>query len=239
MTHLDPEALARLVDERPDAEERGHLNRCRRCRDELDALRTQTLGLSHLPRTRPPADAWERLEVRLRELGLIRSGATRVGSARGGLQAAAAVLLLLAGTALGAGLPFGSDGNDGGPALSSTDSGRPAARTASAPPSLLAAFGMNERELTADEAADLVALTERWYLEALLAYREHEGLDPAPAADDPLTRFAALETLMAAGQAAVRELPADPFLNGLLLNMRAEREATLRGIQASTTQNWY
>lgn len=231
MSHLDPETLARLVDDRASAGERGHLNRCRRCREELDALRTQTLALSHLPGTRPPRGAWERLEARLRTAGLIGTVGRDRRWGHPWVQAAAAVLLILTGTLIGISAPVGPGGSDASPIAQ----GSPELQE---PPSLLAAVGAEERTLSQEEAAELVRLTERWYLEALLAYRDR-SVEPPEAGTDPLTRFAALETLLAAGNAAVQELPADPFLNGLLVNMRAEREATLRGIRASTTHDWY
>jgi hypothetical protein len=43
---------------------------------------------------------------------------------------------------------------------------------------------------------------------------------------------------VAASQAAVRQAPADPFLNGLLASTLAEREATLRKI-SSGGDNWF
>ncbi len=233
MEHLSLEVLARLLDETPTAEERRHLERCRRCRNELDALEAQRSALSHLPDGRPPSGGWDRLEVRLRREGLIREGQAVGGSAglpaslRGASpwwQLAAAVVLLLAGGGLGTG--FG---------LSLQQE-----RTVAGPGGDTATLTALEAEtLSLEEAETLVRLTEGWYLEALVRYHEEAGRSGSPTPLDPLTRYAALETLMAAGHAAVRELPTDPFLNGLLVNMEAERTATLRGMQATTTQNWY
>ena len=63
-----------------------------------------------------------------------------------------------------------------------------------------------------------------------------QGTDPSMV--DQAGRMAALEYLFAATQAAVRQAPADEFLNGLLAATFAEREATLRRI--STRQdNWF
>jgi hypothetical protein len=244
MEHLNIEALARLLDE-PGAEpEREHLNRCRRCRDELDALRAQTLALSHLPDMRPPRGDWETLEARLWEEGLLRSGSVEGGRSARPLpawwRAAAVVALLMGGTALGMGLSAvrGGDGAVAGgePAGVRTAAGTSAGSLAALDPEAAAP------DLTLDEAEDLVRLTESWYLTALVRYRDRLELEegePASSAD-PLTRYAALEALLAASQAAVQEAPTDPFLNGLLVNMRAEREATLRGIRAtSAAASWY
>ncbi len=256
MEHLTPEALARLVDEPPTPEERGHLNRCRRCRDEVDALQAQTLGLSHLPDLRPPRGEWPLLEARLVEEGLLNPvalapsafpSASPVGSftppapaAPGGLssspggprprtrrawQAAAAVALLVTGAAGGAGgaLAWGGD--------APVRSGDASVLAASDDPlaSVPVALGLHAplRTLSVEEAEEAVRITESWYLAALLRYRDRaESGSP-----DPFSRYLALETLMAAGQVALREAPADPFLNGLLVTMNAERQAALQGIR--------
>ena len=55
---------------------------------------------------------------------------------------------------------------------------------------------------------------------------------------DPRSRYAALEYLVAASQAAVRQAPADPFLNGLLASTLAERETALQRI-STRTDNWF
>lgn len=244
MEHLSPETLARLVDESAGPDERAHLNRCRRCRDELDGLTVQTLGLSHLPDLRPPRGDWAALETRLREEGLVRERWTRGGAGSGHvpgwLQGAAAVALLVSGTAMGLGFSAvrgeASAHNPpapvaGGPALGEAEA-------------LLAALdpAAPGDALSLDEAEDLVRLTESWYLTALLRYRDRvtEEGDAFPSDADPVARYAALEALLAAGRAAMREAPTDPFLNGLLVNMQAERDATLRGLQATTASaNWY
>lgn len=243
MEHLTGEALARLVDETPTTAEGEHLARCRRCRDEVEAIRNQTVGLSHLPDLRPPTLQWESIQRRLEGEGLIRPAPTGLRS-RGGhfggsrssgwLQMAAGVLLLLGGLGMGLGIARGP-GAASPASMASTGSGLPVT---------LAALELDTpvEGLTLEATADLVRLTESWYLAALVRYRERmevEGSTPEGSVD-PLTRFATLEALMAASQAAVREAPTDPFLNGLLVNMRAEREVALRGLAASSAGlTWY
>ena len=94
---------------------------------------------------------------------------------------------------------------------------------------------------SAEEAADWVKLAERQYVEALLQWRRFSGLeDGSSSGPDPAERYAALEYLVRAGQAALRTAPADPFLNGLVASAVDERDAALR--QISTTEdesNWY
>ena len=253
MEHLTPETLARLADEAPDPSEAAHLDWCSRCRAEVEALQAQTRALSHLPYFRPPPGDWEALETRLADVGLLRQEPTQSPPAsapsRGGggwgagpswLQVAVAVLLLVGGAGLGMGAgAFLESGEKGVPFPSASPSellGLDAVAMAALDPSA------GEVDLSLAEAGELVRLTEQWYLTALTRYRDRAlGRDAPPTGHgDPFTRYAALEALMAASQAAVREVPTDPFLNGLLVNMRAEREATLRGLRAaSTADNWY
>ncbi len=265
MEHLTPETLARLADEAADPTEAAHLDQCRRCRDEVQALQAQVRALSHLSDLRPPPGDWEALEVRLGAEGLLRreptetltaSAPSRGESRRGAgpgqglgggwsagpswLQVAAAVLLLVGGAGLGVGAGTLMDQGERGAPFPSASAGEPVGLD----PVMLAALDPSggEVDLSLEDAEELVRLTEQWHLTALTRYRDRAlGRDAPPTGHgDPLTRYAALEALMAASQAAVREVPTDPFLNGLLVNMRAEREATLRGLRAaSTADNWY
>lgn len=219
MEHLNAESLARLVDHPATPEEAGHLASCPLCVGELAAFREQTAALGALPEIVPPLGDWEVLEARLRSEGLVKDPGLldRLGLARTPpwMKAAAAVLLFLTGTALGAGM---SVRPDAGPLDGSE------ARFAS-------------QELSMDEAAAAVRAAEQNYVEALARYRfllsqesgEDASLDPS--------RYAALEYLLAASQAAVRQAPADPFLNGLLASTMAEREAMVR--QISSQQTWF
>lgn len=248
MEHLTPDALARLVDEPPTGAEAEHLEDCPRCAAELDALQEQTEALGHLADLRPPRGAWEPLAARLRAEGLLRpeDGRTRGGAQwwnRGPvMQAAAGLCLLLVGGATGLGIGLTShDGASPEPSQGAVAGGDAPAETH--PIARLAAMDPEDAfpdGLTTDQAADFVRITEAWYMEALLRYRDRLEEDSPLSQPDPVGRWAALETLMAAGQAAVHQSPTDPFLNGLLANMQAERDATLRGMNARTVgQNWY
>jgi hypothetical protein len=130
------------------------------------------------------------------------------------MRAAAGVMLFLGGTALGVLLA------NNGPA----PFGRQTASLQSAD--------------TSEEAAQLVRLAEQQLVEALSHYRQITELEGG-AVDfaDPASRYAALDYLVAAGQAAVRQAPADPFLNGLLASTMAERQAALRRI--SSEGDWF
>lgn len=225
MEHLSRETLARLVDEAPGPEEAEHLATCLACTSELDALRAQTQALASLPEIRPPLGDWEVLEDRLRAEGLVRHYGLlqrmTLAQTPPWMRIAAATALFVGGSTLGAGLAWN----------------QPAAvQTAEAPADGAAQF-TSARDV--DGAAAAVRIAEANYISALTRYRQL--LDEQGGSDvigDPSSRFAALEYLVAAGQAAVRQAPADPFINGLLASTMAEREAALRRISTSQ-DNWF
>lgn len=105
MHHLNLESLARLVDEAPGVDEAAHLRDCLLCRRELDALREQTAALSGLTLLEPAAGAWEAIESRLLEEGLLSSRAPAPAPRRlrwPALRIAASVALFLTGGLAGA-----------------------------------------------------------------------------------------------------------------------------------------
>lgn len=228
MEHLTPDTIARLVDETPTEAETAHITECADCAAELDLARETTEALGQLPDVRPPRGDWAVLEARLVSEGLVQTeGGFRSSLARtpGWMKSAAAVLLFLSGTGLGAtmdrtglipatGAPAGAAGGIEGVGFASA-----------APTSV-------------EEAAEAVQLAERGYMDALVRYRQMVDVEGSPEmAGDSERRYAALEYFVAAAEVAVREAPADPFMNGLLASVRAERQVALR--QASRTQDWY
>jgi hypothetical protein len=54
-----------------------------------------------------------------------------------------------------------------------------------------------------------------------------------------LNRLAALEGIMLTAQAALREAPADPVINGYLLTAMGQRDAMLRQISRPSEQDWF
>jgi hypothetical protein len=225
MEHLSRETLARLVDEAPLAEESEHLATCLACTSELDALRAQTQALASLPEIRPPLGDWEVLEDRLRAEGLVHHFglAQRLTLAQTPpwMRIAAAAVLFAGGSTLGAGLAWR----------------QPTELQSAAVPTDGAAQFTAAQDV--DDAAAAVRIAEANYITALTRYRQLLGEQGgSDVIGDPSSRFAALEYLVAAGQAAVRQAPADPFLNGLLASTMAEREATLRQI-SNTQDNWF
>ena len=222
MEHLTNETLARLVDERANPSERVHLHSCTRCAEELRAFRLQSESLGELTALRPPSGDWESLEARLVSEGLIRTRESfrRFGfaAAPAWMQAAAAMVLFLGGTGFG---------------LALTKGGAPG------PPSLEDMMVPMSRISTADEAARAVEFAEQTYMQALVRFRQLSGGEDGRRVEDPLSRVAALEGLLAASQAALRLAPADPVFNGFLVNVLAERQEMLRQISVSGEDNWF
>ena len=234
MEHLSDEALARLVDDLPGTEERRHLDGCDACQGRLEGLRAQSDALARLPDVRPPRGDWEALEARLLSEGLVdggsRAGYGELARTPRWMRTAAAVLLFLSGVGAGALLARG-----GLPGLAGLPAsvGRPVAA------SLGPALGPPPLAATLDEAADHLQASERAYIDAMARYRELLLAGGEPAADDPARRYAALDVLVQAGRAAVREAPADPFLNGILASALAEQQAVARGAARRGGGNWF
>lgn len=224
MDHLSTETLARLVDETPDVAEAEHLAGCRGCASALEALRAQTHALASLPEIRPPLGDWEMLEARLRSEGLVREPGlfARMGLAHTPpwMRGAAAAALFLGGSLVGSAV---TSRNAAGPRMA------PGAEV-----SQFAAAGTDDVAV----AATAVRIAEENYINALARYRQLVGESGGEEMGDPSSRFAALEYLVAASQAALRQAPADPFLNGLLASTLAEREVTLRRI-SNRQENWF
>jgi hypothetical protein len=213
MEHLSPEILGRLVDESPSPEERSHLTQCRACSAELAAMKRQTLALAALPEIMPPQGDWRVLEARLRSEGLVRDPGMfeRLGLARtpGWMRVAAAAILFLSGAGTGAAVTARGAGASDGAVLT----------------------------LDVESAASAVRSAEEEYVTAVTRYRELLATEGGGGAD-PMSRFAALEHLVMVSQAAVRQAPGDPFLNGFLASAMAERDAAARMVSAGQ-DNWF
>jgi anti-sigma factor RsiW len=218
MEHLNAEELARLVDEEPRTEEAEHLAGCDACATELETLREQTAALGALPEIMPPMGDWQVLEAHLRSEGLVRDPGLfrRLGLARTPpwMKAAAAAALFLAGAGTGAALTSRSAAVGGpSPAVAQVTD--------------------------VEDAASAVRIAEQEYVSAVTLYQELLTRDGGGAVgSDPISRFAALEHLVMVSQAAVREAPGDPFLNGFLASAMAERNAALRLVSAKR-DNWF
>lgn len=214
--HLEPETLARLVDERPSANEAEHLQACPVCADELAGLQEQTQMLARLP-----ALDWHAIEDRLADAGLLDAAhpapagermqpMIRHRNSTSWMRAAAAVLLFLGGVGLGSSLAT-----------------RASAPNTAADPATLETELLATNEVTLEEAEDFVRQTQEMQLAALFLYRDVVEREGGTAMGDPLLRVALYDHVLAAAEAAIREAPADPFLNGLFVNTVAERQMAL------------
>ena len=214
MERLNLEQLARLVDEPPKPEERAILEGDPFLRRELEALRSQTEALGDLPAVLPPPGGWHELEKKLMAAGLIFGRRENTHVWRKWLQAAAALVIFIGGTAAGwvtasAPASSGSAGAASGPAsYASLDEAGAAVEEATR--QWMAAYGGLQQILSAQGQQ----LRSR----------------------DPAARLAALETLIAASRAAVEESPHDQFMNELFVRTMAERDQAIRQF---TLDSWH
>lgn len=228
MERLTPEALARLVDHDPTPDEIEAMEADPSLAAELDDLKAMTDALGALPDVRPPRGDWEALEARLVSDGLVQGrggfGPRRSVSLPAWMQVAAAMVLFLAGTGVGAGFREGAEG-------------APMGASAVADVSALTRVAHEARTL--DEAAEALRLAEQPYHAALTRYQQlADQARGGPAEEDPAVRMAALEAVLAASQAAIRQAPGDVFLNGILVSAAAEREVQLRRM-GSNRDSWF
>jgi hypothetical protein len=224
MEHLNAETLARLVDHTSEPEESAHVAECEACSAELAALRSQTEALGSLPEIRPPQGDWPPLEARLRSEGLIEDAGLfrKMGLAQtpGWMRATAAIMLFLSGTGAGA-------------VLNARGAPQPLGELAmrAGPTSFASSANV-------EDAASAVRLAEQNYVTAFARYQEllisESGIE---AGFDPMSRYAALEHMVAVSQAAVRQAPGDSFLNGVLVSVLGEREATARLV--ASQNDWF
>lgn len=264
MQHLTLEALARLVDDAPAADEGAHLRDCLACRRELGELRAQTAALSTLADPEPPAGAWAAIEAALRDEGLlvdvprVRRGWSRERTV---LRAAAAVVLFLLGGASGVAIwarvhpgremvprPVALAPVAARPVVSAEEAGpsstpvaiRPQER-AVAPDdrsgARLASIRTARPAPTAEqeEAARELARAEEVYLAALQRYAAIA--DPRSGAD-PATRMTALDRMISTTRAALDRTPDDPMINGYHLAALRERDALTRQM-ATADADWF
>lgn len=97
-------------------------------------------------------------------------------------------------------------------------------------------FGNAGQPRTLEEAATLLRQTEELYLIALTRYAE---LATQAEPGDPVSRLAALQSIVMTTQAALSQAPADPVINGYHLTALAQRDATLLQVAAASDDRWY
>lgn len=167
------------------------------------------------------------------------------------LQVAAALVLFLGGTAFGSWIGPASSNETGaaenGNPASAVTTGATAEETGDLADAIGsgAAGATTSRATSVDEAALELQAAEERYVDALVSYRQtlrsSRGTGSrSGVAESPAARVAALETLVAASQEAIRHAPADPFFNGVLASTMAERQAAIRQISTSSSDDsWF
>ena len=179
----------------------------------------------------PPLTDWDSIAARLRAEGLIRErGLGQRFTSRTWLQAAAALLLVAGGAAIGRYTANASTSPDATPVAA----GAPAAPAAIAEASATNASATVPDFKSPEEAWSTLNRAGEEYQRAS-AYLSASNTDiPMPTTPDTYrTRLAALDNVMTEMRTALHEAPHDPVINQYYLATVGAREATLR--QLGTT----
>lgn len=261
MSHLKLEALARLVDEAPKTAEAEHLERCAACRGRYEELMEQTAALAGLPAIQPPDGAWESLKDRLEAEGLLQpaepkdSADNGAGARRNAYDrswkwpsfarvAAAAALFVLGGltgyavAGPGGGMAAGGEisAAEGDEQLAATTEEREG-QPDSGEWDLGSLDGTPGSTHALPEATSALREAEAVYFAAMKNYTVASGSTDSP---DPLTRLAALQSIVLTTRAALDDAPADPVINGYHLTALAQRDGILESFAMSDEEEvWF
>jgi hypothetical protein len=242
MQHLDSTRLAAFDHERFTVEELAHLTGCAVCRAEREGVQQlvtragEAFPLDAMAEA-PRLVSWERLAVELRREGLLTSGEpaddVQAGLAGGATvqplrpavgevpassrrwfvqarRAVAALALVASGAAMG------RLSRAGGEALPVAEAG-----------AALRSVGFGDRGFASvEQATDVLNRAQRDYERASLWLAANDST--VRDSDVYRARLAALDQMMAASRAALREAPQDPVLNHYYLAAYTAREATLQ-----------
>ena len=219
MSHLSTERLAALVNDPPTAAELAHLTSCRECAREREAFhQLSVMAAAERDRIGNPLTSWERLGPALARDAETMQARWRSGWGGAWRRAAAAVLLLVSGAALGRVSARGS-------------SPVPANAQASA----LMPLDSTGRFTSLEDAMRAQAWSQTVYQQATAFVAQHDtatktgGESPA----GMRTRLAALDRVLETTGAALNQAPYDPVINGYYLTTLGQREATLRQLRTS------
>ena len=233
MSHLHPERLAALADGEPTAAEATHISSCSSCAHEIAAhRRLLMLAWQERETLSAPLTDWDTLAESLRGEGILRDSATRAprgGSSGGGpawLQAAAAVVILVGGMAIGRGTLPATAGSG----------------TASVPqPSDTRLASNTDTTIAFRSPAEAISVLQRAERDYRLAMMYLAGQDTvARTADDPdvyRARLAALDEMAGVALDAVQQAPQDPLMNRYYLTTLGARDATLRQLGEKLPEN--
>jgi hypothetical protein len=227
MSHLHPERLAALADGEPTAAEATHLSTCSTCAHEIAAHR-RLLMLAWQERETlcSPLMTWEALAAAARQEGVIADTRSALPATRTAvpwwLQAAAAVVLLIGGMAIG---------RLGMPQLVGGETAPTEARLVSS------ADSVTTFRSTA-EAISVLQRAERDYRMAMMYLSGQDSVTRM--ADDPAiyrARLAALDEMAGVALDAVHQAPQDPLMNRYYLATLGARDATLRQLGEKLPEN--
>jgi hypothetical protein len=215
MSHLSPERLAALIDEQPSAAELAHLAACRPCSRERGAYEALAAMSKTGPSIGQPLTSWEKLVPALAKDGIIEVDRRFVRRSwiSGGLQAAAAVLLLVGGMTLGRMTV------QGGPVSSASDV-------------------VADVHFASVEEAQAVAARSQNLYQASIAYlagQDSAGLSVSTPAVIR-ARLAALDQVSQIAGAAIENAPYDPVVNTIYLNAQGQRAASMRMLNTASTR---
>jgi hypothetical protein len=236
MSHLHPERLAALADGDPTAAEAAHLSSCSACAYEMAAhRRLLMLAWRERETLSAPLASWETLAGSLRDEGLIRDArSAQLGTALRSpwwLQAAAAVVLLAGGMAIGRLAVPAFVGNETATTAGRVPSGQRDPRLASNADTMI----------TFRSTGEAISVLQRAERDYRLAMMYLSGQDTVTrVADDPAiyrARLAALDEMAGVALDAVHQAPQDPLMNRYYLSTLGARDATLRQLGEKLPQN--
>ncbi len=247
MQHLESTRLAAFDDEPFTVDELAHLASCTSCRAERDAMmqvvsRSAAVVKEDLTTDAPRLIAWEQLARGLRDEGLLTTGEHAlpdqpavVHSIHGAAvrtvaevpvssqrwfqrvrQVAAALALVAGGAAMGR--------------MSSTEFGSAAPLAQAGAMARTVGYGDSDFA-SVEQATDVLNRAQHDYERASVWLASN---DPTQRDSDVYrARLAALDQMMAASRAALREAPQDPVLNHYYLSAYSAREATLQALSGA------
>ena len=220
MSHLSIERLAALADEQPTADELAHLTQCAACARERDAhLSLLAMAGSERDAMGLPLTRWDSLSERLKSEGLVAVRHPARRTSNWGLQAAAALLLVAGGVALGR-------ATTSEPVIPGTT-----VTTATTDGDTLRSFASVEEALRWRE----IYSTGYQRTVAYLAANDSGSRGQTPAV--MRTRLAVMDQVSKTLKDALLDAPSDPVINDFYLNSFGQREATLRQLNNVLPQN--
>jgi hypothetical protein len=219
MSHLSAERLAALIDEQPAPAELAHLAGCAACRRERGAYE----ALSEMAKSGltlgTPLTSWNKLAPHLKHDGIIDTGrGLGHGSvvSRGWLQAAAAVLLVVGGAAIGR-LSAGAQSREAG-------AGQVALTT-----------GVVPTFRTVAEAQAVASRSQNVYRASMAFLASHDASSLAISSPAAIkSRLATLDRVSQIVGAALEDAPYDSVINTMYLNAQGQREASMRQLNSAS-----